>query len=93
MYYKTKYDPRVQKVRKWDNVIWYHDVDLFTLLVFPSQGSTASSPWTGVSQFLPTSNKIIQFSSGKEPKPGDKIVYVAGAYDLFHILLSMNGFI
>uniref|UniRef100_K1QX84 ethanolamine-phosphate cytidylyltransferase n=1 Tax=Magallana gigas TaxID=29159 RepID=K1QX84_MAGGI len=36
-------------------------------------GSTASSPWTGVSQFLPTSNKIIQFSSGKEPKPGDKI--------------------
>lgn len=38
-----------------------------------------------MSQFLPTSNKIIQFSSGKEPKPGDKIVYVAGAYDLFHL--------
>ncbi|XP_056017118.1 ethanolamine-phosphate cytidylyltransferase-like [Ostrea edulis] len=48
-------------------------------------GNTASSPWTGVSQFLPTSNKIIQFSSGKEPKPGDRIVYVAGAFDLFHI--------
>lgn len=48
-------------------------------------GSTATSPWTGVSQFLPTSNKIIQFSSGKEPKPGDKIVYVAGAFDLFHL--------
>ncbi|KAJ8317929.1 hypothetical protein KUTeg_003020 [Tegillarca granosa] len=48
-----------------------------------SQG--LSSPWTGVSQFLPTSNKIIQFSEGKEPKPGDRIVYVAGAFDLFHI--------
>merc|ERR1711917_75107 len=43
------------------------------------------SPWTGVSQFLQTTNKILQFSSGKEPKPGDKIVYVTGAFDLFHV--------
>jgi ethanolamine-phosphate cytidylyltransferase len=43
------------------------------------------SPWTGSSQFLPTTQKIIQFSDGKAPKPGDKIVYVAGAFDLFHI--------
>ena len=27
----------------------------------------------------------MQFSTGKEPKPGDKIVYVAGAFDLFHV--------
>ena len=26
------------------------------------------SPWTGASQFLPTTNKIIQFSNGREPK-------------------------
>merc|ERR1712088_485526 len=45
----------------------------------------AASPWTGVSQFLQTSNKILQFSSGKEPQPGDKIVYVTGAFDLFHV--------
>ncbi|XP_041362337.1 ethanolamine-phosphate cytidylyltransferase-like isoform X2 [Gigantopelta aegis] len=50
-----------------------------------SQGSTTHSPYTGVSQFLPTSQKIIQFASGKEPKPEDKIVYVAGAFDLFHV--------
>ncbi|XP_046359444.1 ethanolamine-phosphate cytidylyltransferase-like isoform X1 [Haliotis rufescens] len=47
--------------------------------------SSSHSPWTGVSQFLPTSRKIIQFAGGKEPAPGDKIVYVAGAYDLFHV--------
>lgn len=49
------------------------------------QGHDSHSPWTGVSQFLPTTNKIIQFAEGKEPKPGDKIVYVAGAFDLFHV--------
>nr|XP_026693855.1 ethanolamine-phosphate cytidylyltransferase isoform X2 [Ciona intestinalis] len=46
---------------------------------------TAHSPWTGVSQFLATTQKIIQFSSGKQPNPGDKIVYVAGAFDCFHL--------
>ncbi|XP_075225021.1 phosphoethanolamine cytidylyltransferase [Lycorma delicatula] len=47
--------------------------------------SRARSPWTGCSQFLPTTQKIIQFSEGKEPKPGDKVVYVAGAFDVFHV--------
>uniref|UniRef100_A0A667ZNK5 ethanolamine-phosphate cytidylyltransferase n=1 Tax=Myripristis murdjan TaxID=586833 RepID=A0A667ZNK5_9TELE len=49
------------------------------------QGPKGHSPWTGVSQFLQTSQKIIQFASGKEPQPGDSIIYVAGAFDLFHI--------
>ncbi|XP_066993092.1 ethanolamine-phosphate cytidylyltransferase [Anabrus simplex] len=49
------------------------------------QDSAARSPWTGCSQFLPTTQKIINFSDGKSPKPGDKIVYVAGAFDLFHV--------
>lgn len=38
------------------------------------QDHTARSPWTGCSQFLPTTQKIIQFSDGKSPKPTDKIV-------------------
>ena len=46
---------------------------------------TTHSPWTSVSRFLPATQKIIQFAEGKEPKPGDKILYVAGAFDLFHI--------
>uniref|UniRef100_UPI003AAF4095 ethanolamine-phosphate cytidylyltransferase isoform X2 n=1 Tax=Centroberyx gerrardi TaxID=166262 RepID=UPI003AAF4095 len=49
------------------------------------KGPKGHSPWTGVSQFLQTSQKIIQFASGKEPQPGDTIIYVAGAFDLFHI--------
>lgn len=44
------------------------------------------NPWTGVSQFLQTSQKIIQFASGKEPQPGETVIYVAGAFDLFRIL-------
>jgi len=39
-----------------------------------SQDSAARSPYTGTTQFLPTTNKIIQFSEGKEPNPGDKIM-------------------
>ncbi|ELU08724.1 hypothetical protein CAPTEDRAFT_162811 [Capitella teleta] len=49
------------------------------------QDSTASSPYTGTSQFLPTTQRIAQFSEGVEPKPNDRIVYVAGAFDLFHV--------
>lgn len=49
------------------------------------KGPKGHSPWTGVSQFLQTSQKIIQFASGKEPQSGDTIIYVAGAFDLFHI--------
>jgi len=49
------------------------------------QDQTASSPYTGTSQFLPTTKRIAQFSSGHEPNHGDRIVYVAGAFDLFRI--------
>jgi len=49
------------------------------------QDRLARSPYTGTSQFLPTTKRIAQFSSGHEPKPGDRIVYVAGAFDLFHV--------
>ncbi|KAG3268272.1 phosphate cytidylyltransferase 2, ethanolamine, transcript variant X3 [Ictidomys tridecemlineatus] len=50
-----------------------------------SQCPGGRNPWTGVSQFLQTSQKIIQFASGKEPQPGETVIYVAGAFDLFHI--------
>jgi ethanolamine-phosphate cytidylyltransferase len=43
------------------------------------------SPWTRSCQFLATTNKIIQFSSGREPKSSDRVVYCAGAFDLFHV--------
>ncbi|KAI9224291.1 hypothetical protein BC828DRAFT_373793 [Blastocladiella britannica] len=50
-----------------------------------SSGSSKSSPYTSISHFLPTSRRIVQFSEGREPKTGDKIVYVDGDWDLFHV--------
>lgn len=50
-----------------------------------SSDSSAKSPYTGVSHFLPSSQKIVQFSDGKDPAPGDRIVYAAGAFDMFHV--------
>ena len=50
-----------------------------------SSDASGRSPWTGLSQFLPTTQKILQFSNKEGPKKNDKIVYVAGAFDLFHI--------
>jgi ethanolamine-phosphate cytidylyltransferase len=49
------------------------------------QDKQGRSPYTGTSLCLPTTKRIAQFSSGREPRPTDKIVYVAGAFDLFHI--------
>ena len=49
-----------------------------------SDPSGKKSPWTSVSHFMPTTQKIVQFSDGKEPKSTDKIVYTPGCFDLFH---------
>lgn len=35
-------------------------------------------------QFLPTSRRIVQFSNAKGPGPNARIVYIDGAFDLFH---------
>lgn len=40
---------------------------------------------TRVSHFLPTSRRIVQFSNGKGPRPDARIVYMDGAFDLFHV--------
>eukprot|EP01104_Vermistella_antarctica_P017997 TRINITY_DN6537_c0_g1_i1.p1 TRINITY_DN6537_c0_g1~~TRINITY_DN6537_c0_g1_i1.p1 ORF type:complete len:426 (-),score=106.93 TRINITY_DN6537_c0_g1_i1:157-1401(-) len=42
------------------------------------------SPYTGVKNFIPTSRRIVQFSEGRDPQPNDKVVYIDGAFDLFH---------
>ncbi|XP_065898518.1 ethanolamine-phosphate cytidylyltransferase-like isoform X2 [Dysidea avara] len=53
-------------------------------LIEIGQGPCARSPYTGVTHFS-TSNRIQQFSNGKVPAPGDRVVYTAGAFDLCHI--------
>lgn len=39
---------------------------------------------TRVSRLLPTTRRISQFSEGQAPKPGDKVVYIDGSWDMFH---------
>ncbi|KAK7199693.1 ethanolamine-phosphate cytidylyltransferase [Novymonas esmeraldas] len=47
------------------------------------EGPLFDSPPT--MHYLTTSRKIVQFSNNSSPKPGDRIVYVDGSFDLFHI--------
>lgn len=49
-------------------------------------GKNPKSPYTaGVSHFLTTSKRVLQFSNAKEPQPGDRVVYVDGGFDLYHL--------
>ncbi|XP_068333859.1 ethanolamine-phosphate cytidylyltransferase-like [Pyrus communis] len=49
------------------------------------QKSPESQPKSAhLSQFLPTSRRIVQFSNGKGPGPNARVVYIDGAFDLFH---------
>ncbi|XP_071717504.1 ethanolamine-phosphate cytidylyltransferase-like [Rutidosis leptorrhynchoides] len=43
-----------------------------------------SGSGTRVSHFLPTSRRIVQFSNEKAAGPNSRIVYIDGAFDLFH---------
>jgi ethanolamine-phosphate cytidylyltransferase len=38
-----------------------------------------------LSRFLPTARRIQQFASGRAPGADDRVVYIAGAWDLFHV--------
>ncbi|XP_059645668.1 ethanolamine-phosphate cytidylyltransferase-like [Cornus florida] len=49
-----------------------------------SQKSEDGGSGTRISHFLPTSRRIVQFSNGKGPGPDARIVYIDGAFDLFH---------
>jgi len=50
-----------------------------------SEGQNKRSPYTGVSRFSTPTQRIVQFSNSKEPKLGDKVVYIDGTFDLFHL--------
>ena len=46
---------------------------------------TPSADSKPISNFLPTTWRITQFSNHKTPSPSDRIVYIDGAFDLFHV--------
>ncbi|KAJ3410041.1 hypothetical protein CcCBS67573_g00288 [Chytriomyces confervae] len=47
--------------------------------------SERSSSVSATSTFLSTSTRLAQFSNQRDPKPSEKIVYVHGSFDLFHV--------
>lgn len=45
----------------------------------------AKRPFQRVSTFLPTTRRLIQFAGDTAaPRPGDRVVYVDGTFDMFH---------
>ncbi|KAI4341902.1 hypothetical protein MLD38_026573 [Melastoma candidum] len=50
----------------------------------PKFDDVVSDSRTKISQFLPTSRRIVQFSNEKSPGPDARVVYIDGAFDLFH---------
>uniref|UniRef100_A0A1I8ILL8 ethanolamine-phosphate cytidylyltransferase n=1 Tax=Macrostomum lignano TaxID=282301 RepID=A0A1I8ILL8_9PLAT len=49
------------------------------------QAATSRSPYTATCQFVPTTQQLKEFSTGRAPEPGEKIAFVCGAFDLFHV--------
>ncbi|KAF8407353.1 hypothetical protein HHK36_006481 [Tetracentron sinense] len=49
-----------------------------------TQAEESQSDGAQISHFLPTSRRIVQFSNGKGPGPNACVVYIDGAFDLFH---------
>ncbi|XP_078180725.1 ethanolamine-phosphate cytidylyltransferase-like [Carex rostrata] len=47
-------------------------------------GSGSPRSGTRISRFMPTSRRIVQFSNGKGPGSESRIIYIDGAFDLFH---------
>ena len=51
-----------------------------------SSDSSTRSPWTGVSQFLPTTRRLLEFSNCKGPKEDDKEGYSSVSSGNIYIL-------
>ena len=51
----------------------------------PAPAVTAPPLVPRVSSFLPVSFRVAQFTNNRTPSPGDRVVYIAGDFDLFHV--------
>nr|CAG8456238.1 1960_t:CDS:2 [Entrophospora candida] len=59
--------------RQSTSIASVNNEDLNTFITDPSHNKKME---TRISHFLPTSRRIVQFSEGREPNVGDKVVYV-----------------
>jgi ethanolamine-phosphate cytidylyltransferase len=75
------------RYKECQRTIGVSTTDLVDRMLAATGSERPDTPCSRPSRFLPSTRKIIQFaeSDGKGPKPGDKVVYVAGAFDIFHV--------
>ena len=75
------------RYKECQRTIGVSTTDLVDRMLAATGSERPETPCSRPSRFLPSTRKIIQFaeSDGQGPKPGDKVVYVAGAFDIFHV--------
>ncbi|PAA89138.1 hypothetical protein BOX15_Mlig009432g1 [Macrostomum lignano] len=56
-----------------------------TFAQMASSPNSQNSPYTKTCQFVPTTQQLVEFSTGRAPAPGEKVAYVCGSFDLFHV--------
>jgi len=63
------------------------DVDENSSLGVSARDATAPTVKVAdeLSRYLPTSSRVAQFSNRRLPGKGDRVVYIAGDFDMFHI--------
>jgi ethanolamine-phosphate cytidylyltransferase len=88
-YHEVKAANRFVTVPRTEGVSTTQLVSRMLKLTAPTVPETATSlsasPYTGASGVFASSRRISQFANNKDPKPTDVIVYVNGAFDLFHV--------
>jgi hypothetical protein len=55
-----------------------------TLLSPRTAAAAAAASRTTLSKFLPTSRRLVQFANGRMAPDGARVVYIDGAFDVFH---------
>lgn len=75
------------RYKECQRTIGVSTTDLVDRMLEATGSGRPETPCSRPSRFLPSTRKIIQFaeSNGQGPKPSDKVVYVAGAFDIFHV--------
>lgn len=75
------------RYKECQRTIGVSTTDLVDRMLDATGSCRPETPCSRVSRFLPSTRKIIQFAdtNGDGPRQGDKVVYVAGAFDIFHV--------
>lgn len=75
------------KYKECQRTIGVSTTDLVERMLDAIGSDRPYSPSARSSEFLPSTRKIVQFASSnvKGPNVGDKVIYVSGVFDIFHV--------